>query len=568
MNSTHAIALNLEKMHPILDIDSFNETQNLGGVYSVGLVSSPSFITVFSQQKRAAYLAKCLREVLQNNENAGKKSAVKNTTLKIAIVGGGFAGLTLLKSLRTEMTSYLKGSNKRVHIDLFEQNPMLCSIQRGCSIRRIHPNVHLFPQDGWFKDTAEVANLQMKAQSAGEYAKFLVENIVQEIREADAKNKLLEKKGVHCEVWQNTTYLKIQNIEKKYALVARGDVIENQWGDIKPSTKSESYEIIFIATGFGVEVSDDTIANTSYWRNDQNGQVPLNSRAGKYMISGNGDGAVVDFLRLTLVDYQQDQTLKNILPFFKNERGIKHLNGDTESDSLPSYLEEIIKDHYCRNNDISAKSRDTIVNSHKVLLEEFYRELTSFSQEGSSKKNLAAVIDKYWGAIPEKLSEMASEKASKKGSKSKIRNKKGLLELLTDYLIVPRLRQEIELILRLPAGGHGLLEQIIENTKVTFYNRVLFYLVWKQAKQRIHLVSATDFKTTDELLQFYGIPKANSIIRHGADSKIPRRKLGLDDITYRHVLSFSEKQKIENKFEVNLNGYLINGDPISKNKIS
>jgi hypothetical protein len=79
-------------------------------------------LTIYSQQVRALNLVWSLVEAAPENE-------LRN----IAIVGGGFAGLTAAAGLLH------KGAE---HISLFEKRATLCPLQSGSDTRWVHPHIY------------------------------------------------------------------------------------------------------------------------------------------------------------------------------------------------------------------------------------------------------------------------------------------------------------------------------------------------------------------------------------------------------------------------------------------
>jgi hypothetical protein len=59
---------------------------------------------------------------------------------------------------------------------------------------------------------------------------------------------------------------------------------------------------------YGLE-RDDAI---SYWRNEELGQPSLDEPQRAYLVSGQGDGAMIDLLRLRISQYRQDRILEEL----------------------------------------------------------------------------------------------------------------------------------------------------------------------------------------------------------------------------------------------------------------
>src|SRR5690606_13399006 len=71
-------------------------------------------------------------------------------------------------------------------------------------------------------------------------------------------------------------------------------------------------DAIVLASGFGTEVALPDGVTPSYWRNDTLGQPALNGAKQTYLVSGFGDGAIVDLCRLTIERFRQGRILNDI----------------------------------------------------------------------------------------------------------------------------------------------------------------------------------------------------------------------------------------------------------------
>lgn len=74
----------------------------------------------------------------------------------------------------------------------------------------------------------------------------------------------------------------------------------------------EKFDVIILAVGFGLEVQHRKFPPNSYWRNETHGQPILNGIQQSYVVSGFGDGALIDLCRLTIERYRQDTVLNDI----------------------------------------------------------------------------------------------------------------------------------------------------------------------------------------------------------------------------------------------------------------
>ena len=83
---------------------------------------------------------------------------------------------------------------------------------------------------------------------------------------------------------------------------------ENQKGTIK------KFDTIILAVGFGLEIQHPKFPLNSYWRNEIYGQPILDGTQQPYVVSGFGDGALVDLFRLTIERFRQDTVLSEAFP--------------------------------------------------------------------------------------------------------------------------------------------------------------------------------------------------------------------------------------------------------------
>jgi hypothetical protein len=82
----------------------------------------------------------------------------------------------------------------------------------------------------------------------------------------------------------------------------------------EPGGISSEFDTIVLATGFGLETLTQPYSIESYWRNEQLGQPFLDGSQRRYLISGFGDGALVDLCRLTIERFRQDSIVYELFP--------------------------------------------------------------------------------------------------------------------------------------------------------------------------------------------------------------------------------------------------------------
>lgn len=505
-----AIALEVEK----LKLNQTNEVDSARGVYTIGIKSSPMFVTISSQMNRALVLAEALYE----------KICKEDEDYKIAIIGGGYSGVMFSQYL-----AQLSAKKSNIEVTLFEKREMLCPIQRGCHTRRIHPNIHKFPKNEWDRDENDYSEFMYNEEelifselSAHQLAKKCAEIAI-------GTMKYFEKKPNQYQIWQNISSLNItpkcdENELLKYKIVTNGEKVENSSGITEYHNLTKMFDIVIFATGPGVEITEKGFDTKSYWRNDDIGQTQLYKQSEKYIISGDGDGAVTDFLRLMIKDYSQFETVKKFLcknevykiieesrPFKKyakeNNKNKDNVTPIMESDAeAPDYI-----------GDLYSQYTDDVM----TIFDYFY-DSVSADENNLKKASLFDFLEDEW----------TRKTASKPGDGSY-----SVLELISEK-ITYYLNRNTECIFHLRKELKPCAETIVNSNKVTLYNRILFYLTWKVSKVRF------DNRELTELINFYKIPHEQVIIRHGADKNYSFKEAGLSTYLDENSLKFTKKIEV------------------------
>jgi hypothetical protein len=280
-------------------------------------------ITIFSQQVRALNLAWALIESDEVNLDTDSPEQSPDPDRKqIAIVGAGFAGLTVAAGL-------LK---KRVNADItiFEQRDTVLPLQQGCDTRWLHPHIYDWPYPGSEASSAALPVLNWTANRASD----VVVQILKEwhdIAKVHAAAPSNTKSGpptttLYC----NTRYIQIAEPEPDDDSSAPivewlGEAREpyapsvSAFDQTLPPGASKEFGIVILAIGFGLE----TDARTSYWRNETWAQPQLGQARNTYIVSGSGDGALIDLCRLRIANFRQDRILAEL--FADHPKLIDHL---------------------------------------------------------------------------------------------------------------------------------------------------------------------------------------------------------------------------------------------------
>ena len=147
-----------EKPEDVLSKFKIADRVYILGTFETGL-------TIHSQQVRALNLISSIVE-------AAPESELGN----VAIVGGGFAGLTAAAGLLH------KGVE---HVSLFEKRATLCPLQSGSDTRWVHPHIYDWPDDASNVPSAGLPLLNWNAGRASDVAVQVLEEWEKTIGLAD-----------------------------------------------------------------------------------------------------------------------------------------------------------------------------------------------------------------------------------------------------------------------------------------------------------------------------------------------------------------------------------------------
>lgn len=259
-------------------------------------------VTVWSQQVRALNLAYALVE-----EGVVTCDKVRDRPTEIAVVGGGFAGLTVAAGLLK------KGGNARITI--LEQCDVLMPLQQGSDARWLHPHIYDWPKEG---SQSGVAMLPVMNWTAARASDVVVQILTEWRRLAAAEKVNLFCNARHVEIYDDGKGgLLIEWVGEKRAPDGTTHLDQDQSNE----GGAKSFDLIILATGFGIDGSESE--QHSYWRNETLAQPSLDSPRRTFLIVGQGDGAMIDLLRLRISQYRQDRILDEL--FAKKPKLVEHL---------------------------------------------------------------------------------------------------------------------------------------------------------------------------------------------------------------------------------------------------
>jgi len=237
------------------------------GLYILGCLDRR--VTLHSQQIRALNLVYSLRQV-----------GIVAPGSQILVVGGGVAGLTAAAG----------AARLGMRVTLLEREDELLHLQRNNTKRWIHPHIYDWPAPGATAPDATVPILRWRAASAGD--------VVQQILSGFNALPENERKLIDVHLGAEVADLG-SGPERRVAWHAKGVY------DARVSA-------VILAVGFGLEREVEGVEVLSYWRDDSLDQAPLKGR-GRTLISGTGDGGLVDALRASVRDFRHDAMIDDLV---------------------------------------------------------------------------------------------------------------------------------------------------------------------------------------------------------------------------------------------------------------
>ena len=254
-------------------LDRFRISERVFAIAPIG-----RSVTFQSQQLRAFNLVWAL-----HSANLIKPGA------KVAVVGGGLAGITAATA------AYFK----HCRISIFERlgEPMSC--QRKNQTRYIHPNMHRWPY-GPLDERTGMPALNWNSASAG----VVVDQIHKEWKKIcdEAGDKIAQYFRYDVELVQTGLKPKLRAQLRKQA------------SGIHPEIIFQEFDVLILTVGFGIERVLTEVPFVSYWENDSFEQAKRDSEEHhRVLISGCGDGGLIDAQRFCIQDYNHERIVKELL---------------------------------------------------------------------------------------------------------------------------------------------------------------------------------------------------------------------------------------------------------------
>ena len=214
-----------------------------------------------------------------------KKGILPKRGARVAVVGGGIAGVTAAAALLC----------RSCDVHLYEREGEVLTLQSLAHHRTVHPSINFWPEEAlsW---TTEFPFLDWYADDAVRVAK-VIERDWKGFE--DAYNRFESVEGWLAGLHVNTPVSGFDDDD------GRPVVLVNK----KPH---DTYDIVFVTTGFGFERNLGDEEQKRYWTQDEIDLLSLRTGL-KIAVSGTGDGGVIDALRLTYTKFMEHEVALKLI---------------------------------------------------------------------------------------------------------------------------------------------------------------------------------------------------------------------------------------------------------------
>ncbi|HWV60867.1 MAG TPA: hypothetical protein VN034_09445, partial [Sphingopyxis sp.] len=167
----------------------------------------------------------------------------------------------------------------------------------------MHPHIYDWPEEGSEAAAAMLPVLNWTAARASDVV----------VQALSGWKSIVKDHGSALRLYCNTRHLQVQSPAANKVLVEWVGDQRAAWDgnvlgeDRSAKGQSQRFDLVVLAVGFGLE-----IGQSSYWRNEVYGQPSLSQPRRSYLISGQGDGAMIDLLRLKVSQFRQDRILTEL----------------------------------------------------------------------------------------------------------------------------------------------------------------------------------------------------------------------------------------------------------------
>jgi tetratricopeptide (TPR) repeat protein len=247
--------------------------------------------TVYAQQCRALSLIHALCKIDEVREGR-----------RVGVIGGGAAGITAAAAAAT----------KGAKVIVWELAEHLMPLQRQNTNRYLHPHIYHWPNISSDSKRADLPLLDWVADMSNGVAEQLRQRF----------DRVRGETGGAIEVRLGQIISNILVVGDRIS--PSGFRVLGDNGNI-----DEQVDVVIVAIGFGIEKRQRLgIETPPYWKDDGLDQTldasPMKPR--RILISGSGDGALIDILRVKLKDFRHDEIL-DLLP---KDRAMSHLERELQ----------------------------------------------------------------------------------------------------------------------------------------------------------------------------------------------------------------------------------------------
>ena len=196
------------------------------------------------------------------------------TGQRVCVLGGGIAGVTAAAALL-----------RRGHsLTLLEKGPELLALQRHNHTRRIYPHLYAWPATGSSELRAGLPLLDWQAGLSADVAAGWLQEFTEMCRG-------------QAEICLNAPATALEAVDEVVNGVS-SSAYRVSWRDGE-STRTQVFDHVILALGVGIERSVPGLPLHSYWQDDQLPQA----RGSRILVSGCGEGGLLEVLRLRLQDF-------------------------------------------------------------------------------------------------------------------------------------------------------------------------------------------------------------------------------------------------------------------------
>ena len=303
-------------------------------VYLLGALNR--HITIYSQQTRAINLVHALAE-----SRGGNLASVR-----IAVVGAGFAGLTAAAYAAKE---------KLAEVVVIERALRPLWLQDQSTKRWLHPRIYDWPNAGALEPYSDLPVLNWRAGPACTVSA----KVRAQWDDLTARN---ERLGAYYG-WRVTSWK--TDADKKLQL----SVVPEGAGDLAlpPSVINQPFDLVVLAVGFGLERSTIGPPGScpSYW-NDVDGLDDLHPGQ-TIAIVGLGDGGLTDVLRLSIRSFDQGR-LVQLVEGLDTARFEALRQSERELYANPAKLHERYRSDETIDQELLERLKSQVQRHHRILL--------------------------------------------------------------------------------------------------------------------------------------------------------------------------------------------------------